>query len=201
MKETAIMRARRDNRFSRAFCSAEQINRRRRTDKDLAFERKIVRKLLKRFGVPNIRIITEQEDYLNDDNQDLFLTFRWLKERDSGFPIRLIRENTWRGAMEDLVQKEGEKTRLSKVWEKNTTTNRNCFPADSLFAIAMPTIRQSCWAGEPVIMHNAVLQSLGSSSMCCFDPRGQFMLEGLESFADHIALTYTADKDGKIIAR
>jgi len=81
--------ARRDSRLARMNETRQQFFDRKDSNKRIAFERKVVRKLLKGVGVSPVELRVMEPDAGNP-NADFYLTLGWLHNEFPDIPVRLM---------------------------------------------------------------------------------------------------------------
>ena len=81
--------ARRDSRLSRMGETKQEWKDRTETNKKLAFERKVVRKLLTGVGVSAVEIRVKEPD-AGTPNADFYLTLGWVHDEFPTIPVRLM---------------------------------------------------------------------------------------------------------------
>lgn len=106
----------RDTRFTRMNETREQYFERRDGEKKLAYERSIVRKFLRRSGLPVVALKVMQPDD-GDTDVDEYLSFSWFHDRYPAFPMRFVTHEIKNAKLHDFFKPLSRGNSLWVPWK------------------------------------------------------------------------------------
>lgn len=148
---------RRDTRIDRLFETNAQWHLRKESQKRLAFERKIVRKLLDAGGVDALQRKVMESKWDNDANHDFYLTFGWLSDEYPDFPFALTAaEDAWTPRAVEIFIRTPRSYKLWRMWDNLKQEFSKEVICSRQFALMIPCSQES-GLYPALVMHNGEL--------------------------------------------
>jgi len=166
----------RDDRISRIGESREAWRERKENNRRLAYERKIVRKILTTLGVPRVQLKIDAPD--NPAEQDWYLTLAWMEFRYPNVPMHTTTADVWNISAWDFFR---VRTRKNSFWPKWNELKEEFGNSDRPIACFFP-LPQASGLG------NAVLHNLDLPYIADEDPQELLRMERVTTSLEHISL-------------
>jgi hypothetical protein len=145
----------RDDRLSRIGESTDAWRARKDSNKKLAYERKIVRKILIELGVPRMQLKLDMPE--TPEDQEWYMTLAWMEHMYSSCSMHFTVMETWNPDVWDLLR---IRTRRNSFWPKWKELKEQFKEADKPI-VCFFSLPQASGLGEAVL-HNADLPYLST---------------------------------------